>query len=249
MKVTEIKESLYSSWGLQNEEEKKAFSNRFDSLSLLLSRVIQDLQTLPEGEVYRVVEFGCGDNPSMAVMMHAIMQVYNKKMAYLGLDANVQCIDALNELLDKLAEPSFKAACRFVTADASDLSWYTGLAEKSKFHAAVFLNPIVEDPYVVEAEYEQDRTNQSAEWRRGYDANGKVLYEQYTKFQTIFHTVLKECLVPDASLLIRTFHQQEYTALLKIFSTLAIGLPDGIDAKPGACLAITYKPANMRVIV
>lgn len=241
MKVAEIQEALCRSWGLQNEEEKSAFFTRFDSLSILVSRVIKDIQVLPEGEVYRVVEFGCGDNPSMAVMMHAIMQVYNRKMSYLGLDTDVQRIDFLNQLIDTTAEDSFKAACRFVARDASDLSWYTTLPEKQKFHAAVFMNPIVEDPYVVAKEYEQDHAQQSADWHREYDAVGKALYAQYISFQTIFHTVLKECLVPDASLLMRTFHRQEYTATLKIFSSLAVGLPENGDAKPGACLALTYK--------
>src|SRR5258707_1232154 len=121
MNLSEVRDSLCVLWKSSDAEGNKEILNCFDSLAVLFSRVVRDLQALPDGEVYRMVEFGCGDNPMMAVMTFAIAQIFKKKLSFLGLDINPDRISCLQQMILG-AEDSFKEACRFQVADASDLS-------------------------------------------------------------------------------------------------------------------------------
>lgn len=109
--------------------------------------------------------------------------------------------------------------------------------ERFKFHAAVFISLIVEDPFVTGKESAHIFSRADPEWLRGYAERGKALYKQYVKFKTIFNTVLKECLLPKAALLIRTFHTEEYTALFETLSTLPVQLPEMRRPAPFASIA------------
>jgi hypothetical protein len=81
-----IKTSLVE-LGLMDSKAKEnpAMDERIQSHSVLLFRVIRDIEKIPAEEIYRVVEFGCGDNSLMFCMVKAVTHFKHKKLMYVGI--------------------------------------------------------------------------------------------------------------------------------------------------------------------
>lgn len=232
--VTEIK-TVWLWLGLP--EEKDEIDHRIQSRSVLLFRVMRDIDNV-SGKIYRVVEFGCGDNVFMFHLVTAIALIKHKKLLYVGIDKNAEMIARL----DKGIPDPLKGSCQFIAADGSDVKWMEKIGNP-KFHTAIFINPIVEDPDVAAKEAEKKYgIVPDAEILASRAKNGPKLREQYNQFTRIFKEVLKSCLLPSASLLIETWYEEEYTAVLKTLSSLAEDLPHKKNVPSHHCLAVTFKP-------
>lgn len=179
-------------------------------LSNIILKVVKDFHKLPRAITYRVVEFGCGSNLDAFFIVVAIALIYKKAFYYVGIDVDDEAIARINHLIKQLPD-SIRESCQFKQADGSKIeSWNEQLSVKSRFHAAIFIRPRLEDIYWAMAEYSLNYRTLEREKLRA----------QFYKFLVIFNRVLKECFFPKASLLILLCFGQEYDNLMKALSPI-----------------------------
>ena len=103
----------------EKERDDPNIDGDIQAYAVLLFRVIQDAQKIPNGETYRVVEFGCGKHPGMFFFVYVIAHLYRKQILYVGIDVDGEAILQLNwKFL-----VNFSQSCRYICADGSDMSW------------------------------------------------------------------------------------------------------------------------------
>ncbi len=210
------------------------FNALIDPYESLLESLLQDMQAHPADKTFRVVEFGCGFNLWMCVLMHALADACQRNLLYLGIDIDDEKIQQVQQDVDD-AFPLLPKSNSYIAADASKLDWFNNLSDKTKFNAAVFINPIVEDPFVASQDYPGFKQRMSDP---EFVKRNQALRKQYHQFTAIFHKILPACLVLNGCLLVKTYYEQEYKALLKILPSIFPVAASEHNVPKDRCLAI-----------
>lgn len=205
-----------------------------ESLSKPLLQCVEDLHRLPVGTTYRVLEFGCADNLKMFYLIFSIALIYGKTIMYVGMEKQAEGIKWIDSTIKKLPV-TMQKACQFIHADGSKFEhWYEQLLVKEKFHAAVFIRPKFECPYFAAAEW-------GINTRIPRREEGRAQFYQFI----VMFKLLKECLHPNASILMQVCWSQEYSNFLISLNSLTEtktlqDLPKNVDNDYS--FAVRFKP-------
>jgi len=234
--VSAIKQQvMYYSASPDIEIPDEDFGALLNSYESLLEALMHDIQAIPVDQTFRVVEFGCGFNLWMCVLMHALADVCQRNLSYLGIDIDDEKIEQVQQDVED-AFPLLPKSNGYIAADASKLDWFNNVSDKTRFNAAVFINPVTEDPFVASQDYPafQQRMRNVE-----FVERNRALQKQYHQFTAIFQNILAACLAPNGRLLVKTYYEQEYKALLKILPAIfPVASENENNVPKDRCLAI-----------
>lgn len=168
--------------------------------------------------VFHIVEFGCGYDTLVFLLVQSLAKIFNIEIYYLGIDIDQYAIDICLNLHQSLPE-NMRVNSKFIVANAAEKIWLEQHHNK-KFNVAVFINPIVEDPY--EAVKGFNSSFFTKKERKERDERFDNIKIQYQQFMQVFKSILPMCLEDNSTLFFKTFYPEELKALKKILIDLNI---------------------------